>query len=361
MLLLRLKLVFRRMLQKLPFSMTLIGAMLLIVFFGTGFWWFEKDAQAITYGDALWWAMVTMTTVGYGDFYAKTMVGRFLISFPCMLMGIGFIGMTIGHVTEFMIQLANRRKRGLAAMHQENPIIICNYPSSLKVLQIARELRQHEDYQQCPVVLVTDDLEEIPEELADQRIRFIKGSPTVEEVLQRANLSEAKGVFVLARNMNSVDSDAFTFAVCSILHNMRQELPQPFQIVAEIVAYQNARMMKHSHADALIHSGNVATQLMVQEFLYPGILGVVDDLLSNAEGAQLYLHPASASIQHKFADMQIGVIRHPEKVQLLGVLRQGETLMNPPQDLFIESGDMLVFLADQQLNFTEIEQQITKH
>ena len=70
----------------------LTGAILLLsVLFAVGFYFAERRVNPeLEFADAIWWAMVSLTTVGYGDYYAQTAVGRFLISFPAFILGIGF-------------------------------------------------------------------------------------------------------------------------------------------------------------------------------------------------------------------------------------------------------------------------------
>jgi voltage-gated potassium channel len=83
----------KRYLLQMKISRIFLTGFLLNFVFGFLFYFVEKTAQPeLTVLDAMWWAMVTMTTVGYGDFYARTMPGRFLVSYPCMLVGIGMIG-----------------------------------------------------------------------------------------------------------------------------------------------------------------------------------------------------------------------------------------------------------------------------
>ena len=80
-----------QLLQSLPRVLLLV--LLMNILFGTLFYLVEQDVQSgLTLADGLWWAMVTMTTVGYGDYYAQTAAGRFLVSYPAMLAGIGLVG-----------------------------------------------------------------------------------------------------------------------------------------------------------------------------------------------------------------------------------------------------------------------------
>lgn len=61
----------------------LSGLFLLLIFFGTLIWIFERKNNKEEFsndikglGDGIWWAAVTMTTVGYGDKSPKTTLGK---------------------------------------------------------------------------------------------------------------------------------------------------------------------------------------------------------------------------------------------------------------------------------------------
>jgi voltage-gated potassium channel len=59
--------------------------------------------------DGVWWAVATMTTVGYGDIYPTTDVGRALGIFT-MLVGIGFLSLIIGAVSERFLSADVKRE-----------------------------------------------------------------------------------------------------------------------------------------------------------------------------------------------------------------------------------------------------------
>ena len=60
------------------------------------------EGEEVTTWDGIWWAVSTMTTVGYGDMYPETDVGRG-IAILVMVVGIGFLSLLIGSVSERFI------------------------------------------------------------------------------------------------------------------------------------------------------------------------------------------------------------------------------------------------------------------
>jgi voltage-gated potassium channel len=76
------------------------GALLaLITVLGGGAAFAAAEGSDVSTWDGVWWAITTMTTVGYGDISPTTNTSRF-IAIIVMLVGIGFLSLLIGSVSE---------------------------------------------------------------------------------------------------------------------------------------------------------------------------------------------------------------------------------------------------------------------
>ena len=134
------------------------------IFFGLLYFLVERHAQpGLDLLDSIWWAMVTMTTVGYGDLYPHTNIGRFLIAYPCMLVGIAIIGYFLGLAAESIFDHISNKKRGLVQITKENHIIICNFPDREKILRMTAELKLHPAYENALFVIISDTIDKLPE------------------------------------------------------------------------------------------------------------------------------------------------------------------------------------------------------
>jgi voltage-gated potassium channel len=79
----------------------------------------HAEGDEVTTWDGVWWAMTTVTTVGYGDLYPQTTIGR-LIGMLVMLVGIGFLSLLIGAVSErFMTSQLHELSEDVAEEVQE--------------------------------------------------------------------------------------------------------------------------------------------------------------------------------------------------------------------------------------------------
>jgi len=329
------------------------------VLFGVMFYFAERSVQDISLVDALWWSMVTMTTVGYGDFYAQTHVGRFLISYPCMILGIGIIGYLVGVVANTIIDLASKKRRGLMDIPFSNHIIICNYPGDEKVLAIISELRAVKTYAKKKMVVITDRFEEIPEALHEHDISFVYGAATDESVLLRANIFEADGVIILAEDNVDARSDERTFMITSLIELIEREHDCSIKTIAEVVSGKNVLNFKRVRVDGVTSHDGVASCLLVQEYLNPGINAVIGQLISNQKGSELYMCDVNAA-GLRIRDLQFAALNHEENIQVLGLRREGNDLLNPSKECCVQKGDTLIVLADNHESVRVLENEIVQ-
>ena len=337
---------------------TVLFAMLFNCFFGVIFYFAEKDIQTdLCLSDAIWWSMVTMTTVGYGDVYAQTFVGRFIVSYACMLVGIGIMGYVVATVAESMIEHLTKKKRGLLPIMESNHIIICHYPSLEKILQVVRELRAHKAYQKRQIVLICDTLEELPEALLAEKIRFVRGNPAKEEILQKANLNACEGVFVLAADANNPDCDTHTFAVGAIIEMIEREIQKPIKVIVELVSRTNLKMMQRAKTDGIVTQEGISDCLLVQEYLYPGVHLIFEQIMRNAVGSQFYIVPTRLS-QITFGALLCAAAEYPKTIQIIGVMHDGKPMLNPEKTLSINADNALIVLAETVDVFRELEEKI---
>jgi len=337
-------------------------ALFLVIFlnflFGGLFFLAEHNAQPkLTLADSVWWAIVTMTTVGYGDIAAVTPIGRFVISYLCMFLGIGIIGYMIGSFAEHILQNISKKRRGLMKIRDNNHLIICTYPGENKIIEVVRELRAAPQYKTCGIVLITDDLDELPESLKELKIDFVKGIPTDEDVLFNANVLFCEGVLILADQANSQTSDERSFAIGMIIELLEKKHQKPIKTIVEVVSRKNLKLIQRSDVDGMISNDGITSRMLVQEFLYPGIHDIFQQLLSNFKGSQFYIFPTQL-IGKKVIDIQKEILNHPANIQVIGIIKGQEKIMNPSKSLQIEKGDRLILLAENLEDFNKIEESL---
>lgn len=335
--------------------LALASALILNISFGILFYLAERGVQPeLSVADSIWWSMVTMTTVGYGDLFAHTWQGRFLVSYPCFIIGIGLIGYLLGTLAESMIDLTSRRKKGLSKIRMKEHIIICHCPSIAKILNIVSELRAVKIHRDTAIVVITEQLEERPPEFLKAQINFINGNPEDIDVLRRANIQTAQSVIALAPTPGSSSSDSSTFTIVSIVEMISSEVNKDITTVAEVINSKSDKLFRRTKVDGTVTVEGLTDKMMVQELLHPGIHHTFEQLLTNTAGSQLYACHTKL-VGEKLVNIQTSALSYEGDLQIIGLKRGEEQLLNPNKQIVIEEGDQLIVLAESATDYTAFE------
>ncbi|MFZ9887956.1 MAG: potassium channel family protein, partial [Myxococcota bacterium] len=232
----------------------------LLAFSTTGFLYFELEHKPdLLWGDAFWWSVVTMTTVGYGDLFPSTPAGRYLIGFPTMLFGIGVLGYLFSTVASFLLEARSRELRGMAELFVQQHILVIHYPSEARLLGLLDELRADPSTKSLPVVLIDEQLEELPPSLSDRGLRFVRGAATKESVLAKAMVADAKHAILLARHPTDPSSDDSTLAAVLTLEHVNPAV----RTVAECVDPERVPLMRRAGCDAVVCLAEMSSSVLV--------------------------------------------------------------------------------------------------
>jgi len=321
---------------------------LLLWFATSGFLYFELPGKPdLGWLDALWWAVVTMATVGYGDLFPVTAGGRYLVGVPTMVFGIGFLGYLISEIAGTLIEFRSRRLRGMVDITSKHHLLLINFPRLDTVLKMVRELKADPASQSKDICIVDEFLEELPQELAEMGIQFVKGDPTREDVLRRANLGSASHAIVLARNASDPHSDDHNLVTTLVIEKLN---PEVFTVV-EVLNAEKIRQVELAGADSTVCASQIASGLIVQEMHDPGIKDILMDLASDLGGNQFYFVPIRAMETWEYRELRTWGITHACTV--VGFMREGKPSLNCEAGMKLEPGDLAILIAQERK--TEID------
>lgn len=337
---------FARRALRNPPAPARVGALLVatLLYGTTGFVYFELDAKPeLGWVDGLWWSIVTVTTVGYGDYFPTTPGGRFLVAAPLMFFGIGLLGYVVSFATTALVEARSKELKGMLPVKFKRHVVIFNFPGLAKVLRVIAELRHDEHFgHDHPIVLVDEELAELPPELLGQGIHFVRGAPSRDETLQRANIDEATHAIVLARYAGDPRSDAQNLVITLAIEARTRRV----RTTVECVEVSAQELLKKAGCDSIVCLSRFDAHFIGSEVLHPGMQSVVDALMSTVTDQQLCLS-ASPTGATRFADVVVACKK--EGHIPLGLLRGTQSMVNLPDDAQVLAGDRVISIGTQSL------------
>jgi len=173
--------------------------------------------------DTYYFLVTTATTVGYGDISPKTDLGKVFVTIY-MIIGIALLGLFLGKVTELMVEVGSRRKKGLLSMKGQVDLIIAGYPSDEKVRNIVTELRNDARFEHAGIVCANNRLDEKPAWMTAYNVDFVKGVASDSAVLKNAGLGSTSTILILANDAALVESDDLSTSICAVVERLRPEV-----------------------------------------------------------------------------------------------------------------------------------------
>ena len=335
---------FRRLFAQPPPAWRVLVAVVAIVAYGaTGFLYFElQNNPDLTPADALWYAFVTMTTVGYGDYYPTTFGGRFIVAWPLMLFGIGLLGYVLSVAASWLVESRTKEIKGMVHHRLLDHLVLINFPGASKVERVLDELASDTLFGDRKVVLIDEELSELPPALVERDIRYVRGNPTRDETLTRASLDQADFAIVLSRDQTS-QSDSTNVAIALAIEGRSKQVYS----VVECVDPATEELLRKAGCDRIVCTSRFEAHFLSHELLNPGVQEVLSELTSNLHGQQLYVTHYEGSDELTQAEL-IDSCRQNGHL-FVGIRKKEKTFLNPASEFQLEAGDALISIGAERL------------
>lgn len=317
----------------------LILLLAVLVYGASGFLYFELPGNPdLTWGDGFWYTIVTIATVGYGDFFPKTPAGRFLVGWPIMVIGIGLLGYTLSLVAAALVTSKTREVKGMSSFNLKNHLVIFNFPGLAKIQSVLEELSLDSSFgQHRQVVLIDEQLEELPPELQKRGVHFVRGNPARDETLSRASVDNASHAVVLCRTPGDPASDNLNVAITLAIEARCRSV----ETVVECADPSSEELLRKAGSDRVVCTARFDSLFISQELLNPGVQGVIADLFSARGGQQIYFTPASRS--ETFRELSDRCRRAGHLA--LGLCSGGGVTLNLTDDAPVSAGEQIVTIG----------------
>jgi voltage-gated potassium channel len=296
---------------------------------------FESD---LTVEEAVWWCIVTLTTVGYGDITPTTWGGR-VVAALLMMFGIGLLGIFSATIASILIQEKLLEEKGMSSYCFQNHMIVCGWNHRAQV--IIRELQSDPASTQSEIILIAE-IESKPIEV--EQISFIKGAVN-DETLQRANLAEASTIIILGDDR--LDEESRDARVVLTTLTVESINPDVYTIV-ELVKETYVQYCERAHADEIIVSSELASQVISRAAVNHGVSRLFSDIVStHIQGTQLNKLPVPRDlIGCTFLEALIQMKQKHHSI-ILAVEKglEGTLIANPSADSYLEANDALIVIS----------------
>jgi voltage-gated potassium channel len=291
----------------------------------------EKSWTAESVFDSFNWGIATV--LGQGDSaFVSSPAGR-AIGWLLILFGVAMLGMITGALVAMVIDFLLKEGQGLGASGFKDHIVVCGWNTTAR--DLLQELRG-DDYQQKIVIIA--DLDKNP---AGDGVYFVRGDATNTDDLERAGIAEASAALVFPADPSDgadMHSILAVMAIESVAPNVRT--------VAEVNNPRHEPHFRRADVDELLVTSKVASHLLARSALYPGLTGIVTDIVSGGEGSELY----RIVVPDEYMGLSINEVssrlRTEHQATLLSVNRFGRAFVNPGADFVLEPGDDAVVVAE---------------
>jgi voltage-gated potassium channel len=245
------------------------------------------DENILSFGDAVWWGVVTFTTVGYGDLYPSATEGR-ILAFTIMISGFIFTSVISGIIASIFVEHRLDEAKGLKEVRMKGHIAICGWNESARSLLETLPSAFGTDLIHIVLInqLEADEINRLKAAFPTYHIKYVQGNYFDEDILKRANISEALAAIILLDSevdgvTNSADERTIltAFTIKSIAPNVK--------IAAEISRRENMAHLRRAEVDEIIVKGEFLGFLLSNAVASTGVVETVREMLTFNEGSTL--------------------------------------------------------------------------
>ena len=292
----------------------------------------EEDKRTIGgFGRSFYWAVTTV--IGSAEPGYVTTLGGYIIGWLLAFFGVAIVAAMTGAVVGFVIDFLLKEGQGMGAAGFRDHIVVCGWNTTAR--DLIEELRGDEF---STKVVVLHEAERNP---AGEGVYFVRGDITSTEDLERTGIREAQSAIVFPADRSNEADMRSILAVMAI-----ESIAPEVRTVVEANNPTHVAHFRRANADEILVTSQLASRLLARSALYPGLTGLVTDIVSGGEGSELYRVALPDTYVGLSIDELSAKLRGEHRATLLAVTRDGSSITNPPTDFHLQAGDDAVVVAE---------------
>ncbi len=308
--------------------------LIIILVVGTiGYWIIGGKQYSLV--DTLYMTVITITTVGFGEIIdlADNPAGRVFTIFIAIC-GIGILLYVVTNLTALVVegeltQSFRRRRMEKMIRSYRDHYIVCGIGEV--GFHIVNELYATKR----PYVVVDTNRNHIEKSLeAFKDETFIQGDATDNDILMKAGIKKARGLFAVTAD----DNQNLVVIITA------KQLNPKLRVIARCNEIKNNEKMKKVGADAVVSPGFIGGLRMASEMIRPVVVSFLDTMLRDKEKC---LRIEEVCVPASFIGKDISALnlkKYPNLL-LLAVKVQEDWVYNPLGDYVIQPENTLVFMT----------------
>ncbi|MGZ3494041.1 MAG: potassium channel family protein [Thermodesulfobacteriota bacterium] len=285
--------------------------------------------------DCLYMTVITVTTIGYGEIIdlSHSPAGRVFTMFVA-LSGIGIAAYFLSNVVDFMVEgrlqeafWRRKMEREIGRLRQH--YIVCGVEGVGSY--IVKELYSTKR----PYVIVDNDKARTERTIGGLRDElFVEGDATDSDILNRAGINEALGLFAVTGD----DNENLVISLTA------KTLNSVIKVIAACNDLKNMEKIKKAGADAVVSPSYIGGLRIVSEMVRPTVVSFLDTMMRDKEEN---LRIEEISVSEAFVDRPIKSLdlkKHPN-VLLLAIKAKERWIYNPDEAYVLRQDDTLIIMT----------------
>jgi len=303
---------------------------------------------------SLWFSVMTLIGGEPIGGTPHTELGR-AVTLGLMLGGLTVFGVAVGTISASMAVALSRRMEANEMELDElrEHLIICGWNRSGPT--VLREVLGHGRHDQS-VVIITEGAEAppdaFPDDLPRQQIYHVSGDYTRVNVLESIGIQKANVAILLTDACilrSDTDRDARTVLAALTIERLNKDI----FCCAELTDRQNEDLLKMAGVEEIVVGDWYAGVVLANAGRTLGMVAVLDELLTSTSGNSFF----KVKVSRRHQGASIGELHSLLKTRHNAILiswergagEEREFEVNPPVDLQVQTGDLLVVIADRKV------------